>query len=143
MFAEAKVGESTSNLQTQVFFYSVPPPRGAIWFFKDRLVPNDSDNLQTISSKRISIDIHKIHVSVNGYVASLETEYQNYSVFKLFSCQIQNTYGILDISFSDMRFTDPTLLNGKYTRKGILGRKRDNKTKDDNDMLNKEGKLST
>lgn len=126
----------------KVIFYSVPSPSRVIWFFKDRIVKNDSAILQILTSKRISIEIHKKQVSVYGFVASLETKCYNYSIFKLFSCQIQNTYGILDISFSNMKFSNPTLLNGKYIRTGTLERKFDNKTGDGNAILNNEGKCS-
>lgn len=124
-------------------FYSVPSPSSVSWFYNDKPLQNDSDILQVILSKKVSINLYDKQVSVNGFVTSLETKCKDYRLFNRFSCQIQNPYGILDISFTDLIFSYPTLENGKYIRTGTqLGSKGGNTTEDTNNIQNKDhGKL--
>lgn len=105
----------------EVDFYSVPEQGEITWFYKDVIVGTNVTS-QSVIAKTINITLYEKKVPVNGYSAKINAKQDTFPLTELLNCQVQNIYGVLDISFADITFSNSTMFDGVYIRTGTLDR---------------------
>lgn len=116
MLTSLQTFEKFGKTKLEVRFYSFPTPIETLWFYKDKTIFKRQLTVGTnMHEIPVKLRINTKSVIVNGYNTSHVIDGVMSTDIKLYSCQIRNSIGNLDVSFSDIKNNrNQTSYNGNY-----------------------------
>ena len=83
------------KLELSVYYYSFPIANEIVWFENNKIIQNES----SVESVIVVTNIHGKMVKLHGFRTWMSLGKFETSKKRLFSCQIRNAYGLVDITF--------------------------------------------
>lgn len=102
----AKTFKQHGKTTLTVRFYSFPPPVEVLWFYKDKPISITKLPVgKNVQETGVKLRIKTKRVTANGYVTSHQINGTNSTSVELYSCQVRNIMGNLDVSFHVLNST--------------------------------------
>ncbi|CAC5398175.1 HMCN [Mytilus coruscus] len=110
-----RLSKRFGKTKLEVCFYSFPTPVEALWFYKDKTISQTPLVVGiNVQETEVKLLIYSKSVIVNGYIISHFIDGVMSTDIELYSCQVRNSMGNLDVSFVDIKnSTNVTSYTGK------------------------------
>lgn len=102
----AKTFKQHGKTTLKVRFFSFPPPVEVLWFYKDKPISTTKLPVgKNVHETGVELRIRTKRVSTKGYVTSHQINRTNSTSVEIYSCQVRNIMGNLDVSFHELNST--------------------------------------
>ncbi|XP_071141587.1 MAM domain-containing glycosylphosphatidylinositol anchor protein 2-like [Mytilus edulis] len=95
-----RTSQRFGKTELEVCFYSFPIPIEALWFYKDKTISQTRLIVGiNVQETEVMLLVNKKRVMVNGFITSHLIDGLMSTDIELYSCQVRNIMGNLDVSF--------------------------------------------
>lgn len=111
MLTSLRLFKKFEKNKLQVIFYSFPTPTEVLWFYKDKTISQTRLIVGiNVQETKVMLLVNNKRIMVDGYITSHLIDGFMSTDIGLYSCQVRNGMGNLDVSFLNIKNRE----NGNY-----------------------------
>lgn len=116
MLTALHTSQRFGKTELEVCFYSFPIPIEALWFYKDKTISQTRLIVGiNVQETEVMLLVNKKRVMVHGFITSHLIDGLMSTDIELYSCQVRNIMGNLDVSFLNINNSrNLTRSNGNF-----------------------------
>lgn len=116
MLTALRTSQRFGKTELEVCFYSFPIPIEALWFYKDKTISQTRLIVGiNVQETEVMLLVNNKRVMVHGFIASHLINGLMSTDIELYSCQVRNIMGNLDVSFLNINNSrNLTRSNGNF-----------------------------